>query len=86
MPLDTWVEGGHPGWLVENLRPLFQLIRAPVELTLERHDPSAADGASTLMMGLLALLAWQLVNGRMALGTLASLVGSGSSGPGPMPW
>lgn len=79
VPLDTWVEGGI-GWLVENLRPLFQLIRAPVELTLNAMTHLLQTVPSTLMMVLLALLAWQLVNGRMALGTLASLVGIGLIG------
>ncbi len=79
VPLDTWVEGGI-GWLVENLRPLFQLIRAPVELTLNAMTHLLQTVPSTLMMGLLALLAWQLVNGRMALGTLVSLVGIGLIG------
>jgi glycine betaine/proline transport system permease protein len=65
---------------VENLRPLFQLIRAPVELTLNAMTHLLQTVPSTLMMGLLALLAWQLVNGRMALGTLVSLVGIGLIG------
>ncbi|WP_214454804.1 glycine betaine/L-proline ABC transporter permease ProW [Aeromonas dhakensis] len=73
VPLDSWVEGGI-GWLVENLRPLFQLIRAPVELTLNGMTHLLQTVPSTLMIGLLTLIAWQLVNGRMALGTLVSLV------------
>ena len=79
VPLDTWVEGGI-GWLVENLRPVFQLIRAPVELALGAMTQLLQTVPSTLMMGLLTLIAWQLVGGRMALGTLASLVGIGLIG------
>ena len=79
VPLDTWVEGGI-GWLVENLRPVFQLIRAPVELALGAMTQLLQTVPSTLMMGLLTLITWQLVGGRMALGTLASLVGIGLIG------
>ncbi|MBS4688782.1 glycine betaine/L-proline ABC transporter permease ProW [Aeromonas sobria] len=79
LPLDRWVEGGI-GWLVENLRPLFQLIRAPVEVTLNAMTHLLQTVPSTLMIGLLTLIAWQLVSGRMALGTLAALVGIGLIG------
>lgn len=79
VPLDTWVEGAI-GWLVANLRPLFQLIRAPVELTLNGMTHLLQSVPSALMIGLLTLVAWQLVNGRMALGTLVSLIGIGLIG------
>ncbi|MHC6657953.1 glycine betaine/L-proline ABC transporter permease ProW [Aeromonas salmonicida] len=79
VPLDVWVESGI-GWLVENLRPVFQLIRAPVEVTLNAMTHLLQTVPSTLMMGMLALIAWQMVNGRMALGTLISLVGIGLIG------
>uniref|UniRef100_A0A3L0W3Q0 Proline/glycine betaine ABC transporter permease ProW n=1 Tax=Escherichia coli TaxID=562 RepID=A0A3L0W3Q0_ECOLX len=79
VPLDVWVESGI-GWLVENLRPIFQLIRAPVEVTLNAMTHLLQTVPSTLMMGMLALIAWQMVNGRMALGTLLSLVGIGLIG------
>ena len=79
VPLDSWVEGGI-GWLVENLRPVFQLIRAPVEVTLNAMTHLLQTVPSTLMIGLLTLIAWQLVNGRMAVGTLAALVGIGLIG------
>ena len=79
VPLDVWVEGGI-GWLVENLRPVFQLIRAPVELALGGMTHLLQSVPSALMIGLLTLVAWQLVNGRMALGTLVSLIGIGLIG------
>ena len=79
VPLDVWVESGI-SWLVENLRPVFQLIRAPVEVTLNAMTHLLQTVPSTLMMGMLALIAWQMVNGRMALGTLISLVGIGLIG------
>lgn len=79
VPLDLWVEGGI-GWLVANLRPLFQLIRVPVEVALNTMTHLLQTVPSTLMMGCLTLIAWQLVSGRMALGTLAALVGIGLIG------
>ena len=48
VPLDTWVEGGI-GWLVENLRPLFQLIRAHWQsaggMAIRRPTPAIRRGS-----------------------------------------
>ena len=86
VPLDTWVEGGI-GWLVENLRPLFQLIRAPVELALNAMTHLLQTVPSTLMMGLLTpdcLATGERPHG--ARHARVSCQGSALSGPGPMPW
>ncbi|MGY3892451.1 glycine betaine/L-proline ABC transporter permease ProW [Aeromonas enterica] len=79
VPLDRWVEQGI-GMLVSNFRPLFQVIRAPVEVTLNALTRTLQSIPSIIMVGLLTLIAWQLVSGRMALGMLASLVGVGLIG------
>lgn len=79
VPLDRWVEQGI-GVLVSNFRPLFQIIRAPVEVTLNALTSALQSIPSSIMVGLLTLVAWQLVSGRMALGTLISLIGIGLIG------
>ncbi|UBO76075.1 glycine betaine/L-proline ABC transporter permease ProW [Aeromonas rivuli] len=79
LPLDVWVEEGI-GVLVTHFRPLFQVIRAPVEVTLNALTQALQSVPSALMVGLLTLIAWQLVSGRMALGTLGSLIGIGLIG------
>ncbi|UBH28980.1 glycine betaine/L-proline ABC transporter permease ProW [Aeromonas enteropelogenes] len=79
VPLDSWVEQGI-GVLVSNFRPLFQIIRAPVEVTLNALTSALQSIPSSIMVVLLTLVAWQLVSGRMALGTLVSLIGIGLIG------
>ena len=73
IPLDNWIENGI-NWAVDNFRPLFQLIRSPVEITLNGVETVLLSIPSSIMIVLLTLLSWQLVNGRMAIGTLVSLV------------
>jgi glycine betaine/proline transport system permease protein len=73
IPLDNWIEGGI-NWAVDNFRPMFQLIRAPVEVTLNSIETALQAIPSTIMIILLALLSWQLVSARMAMGTVVSLV------------
>ena len=73
IPLDDWIEGGI-NWAVDNFRPLFQLIRAPVEVTLNSVEAALQAIPSSIMIILLALLSWQLVSFRMAIGTGVSLV------------
>ncbi|WP_421240900.1 glycine betaine/L-proline ABC transporter permease ProW [Aeromonas enteropelogenes] len=79
VPLDSWVEQGI-GVLVSNFRPLFQIIRAPVEVTLNALTSALQSIPSSIMVVLLTLVAWQLVSGRMALGALVSLIGIGLIG------
>ena len=79
LPLDVWVEDGI-GVLVAHFRPVFQVIRAPVEVTLNALTQALQSVPSALMVGCLTLIAWQLVSGRMALGTLGSLIGIGLIG------
>jgi len=73
IPLDNWIEGGI-NWAVDNFRPMFQLIRVPVEVTLNSVETALQAIPSTIMIILLALLSWQLVSARMAIGTVVSLV------------
>lgn len=72
IPLDHWIETAING-AVEHFRPVFQLIRAPVEVTLDSIEGVLQAIPSPLMIVFMALIAWQLVNGRMAIGTLVSM-------------
>lgn len=82
LPLDKWVESGID-WLVLHFRPLFQLVRAPIDLTLNTVQTALQAIPAPIMMALLALIAWQLVSGPMALGTLGSLLVIGLIGAWP---
>ena len=79
LPLDAWVEQGIDV-LVTHFRPLFQIIRAPVEVTLNALTQALQTVPSAIMVLLLTLIAWQLVSGAMALGALGSLVAIGLIG------
>ncbi|MGE6107427.1 glycine betaine/L-proline ABC transporter permease ProW [Aeromonas sobria] len=79
LPLDAWVEQGIDV-LVTHFRPLFQIIRAPVEVTLNALTQALQTVPSAIMVLLLTLIAWQLVSGAMALGALGSLIAIGLIG------
>ncbi len=73
LPLDQWIESAID-WVVDNFRPVFQLIRAPVEISLTGIETVLQTIPSPIMILLLTLLSWQLVSGRMAVGTMLSLI------------
>ena len=79
LPLDAWVEQGIDV-LVTHFRPLFQIVRAPVEVTLNALTQALQTVPSAIMVLLLTLIAWQLVSGAMALGALGSLIAIGLIG------
>lgn len=73
LPLDQWVTEGIDG-LVTHYRGAFQLIRMPVDFTLDHIDAGLNAVPATIMLMLLTLLAWQTVSGAMAIGTFFSLL------------
>ncbi|QFI53659.1 glycine betaine/L-proline ABC transporter permease ProW [Aeromonas simiae] len=79
LPLDRWAEQGIAA-LVEHGRPLFLLVRAPVEAILGGMIKGLQAIPATLMIATLGLLAWQWVSGPMAIGILAALTGIGLIG------
>ncbi len=72
IPLEIWVEGGLD-WVVENFRPFFTGIKAPIDATLSSIDLLLNATPPLLMIALFGLMAWQLVNKRLAVGTVLSL-------------
>lgn len=79
IPLEDWVEQ-FVAWLVGNFRPVFSVIKAPVDATLGAIEATLNGVPPLVMILLLALLAWQLAGKRMGLVTAVSLVIVGGIG------
>ncbi|MGJ3264209.1 MAG: glycine betaine/L-proline ABC transporter permease ProW [Salinarimonas sp.] len=71
IPFDDWVEAAFD-W-VSGARPVFQAIRKPIDWVLDGITDILLFLPPGLMIALLALVAWQIVGGRLALGTALSL-------------
>lgn len=87
--LAGWLDGALPvqhwinqflAWFVEQFRPAFQALRQPVDALLSGVEAVLLYPPTLVMIGILSLLAWQLAGGRLALATLASLLGLGLLG------
>jgi glycine betaine/proline transport system permease protein len=72
LPLDRWVQTG-VDWLSTNARGFFQAIKWPVEQVLDGIEIVLQAVPPTIMLVLLALLAWRTVGWRMALFTLVAM-------------
>ncbi|WP_104400809.1 glycine betaine/L-proline ABC transporter permease ProW [Vibrio penaeicida] len=73
LPLDTWVETGL-NWLVEHGRPIFQVIRVPIDFILTSFEAALVSTPAPFMLVILSLLAWQFSNLRLGLTTVVSLI------------
>jgi len=73
IPLDDWVQNG-VDWLVTNYRELFQVIKVPVEMTLEGLEWFFAILPPSLVMLLFALLAWRYAGRMVTLFTTLTLL------------
>jgi len=71
IPFDDWVEVVFD-W-VSGARPVFQAIRQPIDWVLEGITDILLFLPPGLMIVLVALIAWQVVGGRLAFGTALSL-------------
>lgn len=72
IPLDEWVQDG-VRWLALNYRDLFQAVKVPIEKALEGFDWLFNSLPPSVVIVLLALLAWRYAGKRVALFTAASL-------------
>ena len=79
LPVQGWINQGLV-WVVDQFRPAFQALRQPVDALLGGVEAALLYPPTLVMIGLLSLLAWQLAGGRLALATLASLLGLGLLG------
>ena len=73
IPLDEWVDSGLT-WTVDNFRPAFQAVRAPIDATLNGIEHGLLAVPPLLMIALIGLIAWQASGRRLAFGTVLSLL------------
>lgn len=73
LPIESWINEGL-GWVVENFRPFFQTVRAPIDGTLTWVEGLLTGVPTLAMVALLGLLAWQFAGRAVALGAVASLL------------
>lgn len=79
IPLDSWVTRGID-WAVLHFRPLFQGIRAPVDVILSGFQHVLLGMPAPVAIVVFALLAWQMSSLGMGIATLISLVLIGAIG------
>jgi len=70
IPLSDWMSTGLR-WLVDNYRPFFQAVKAPVDSVLQSLTGLLGSLPPLLVIAVVALIAWQLSGWRLA----AALVG-----------
>jgi glycine betaine/proline transport system permease protein len=73
LPIEHWINQGL-GWVVDNFRPFFQAVRAPIDATLTWVESLLTTLPTLAMIALLGLLAWQFAGRLIAVGTIVSLL------------
>ena len=73
LPVQDWINHGLD-WAVAHLRPFFQVLRGPVDALLSGVESALQYPPTLVMIGLLALIAWQLAGGAMGVATLLALL------------
>lgn len=73
VPLEAWVESSLD-WIVHNFRDFFQAVRVPVDVTLVAIEGALQSIHPFLIIIFFTLLAWQVANKRLALGTLIAFL------------
>lgn len=73
IPLDDWVQNG-VDWLVTNYRDLFQVVKVPVEKTLQGLDWFFGVLPPSVLILLLAFLAWRYAGKGVAIFTVLTLL------------
>ncbi|MEO0406257.1 MAG: ABC transporter permease subunit [Cyanobacteria bacterium P01_A01_bin.135] len=79
IPLDEWISAAID-FLVDNFRPLFQLISIPVSWILEGIQAALLAVPPLILLLLLGAIAWQLAGWRIGLFSLLALTGVGFVG------
>jgi glycine betaine/proline transport system permease protein len=82
IPLAEWLSEGLR-WLVDEWRPFFQAIKFPIDQLLQWFATSLGATPPSVVIALLALAAWQIGGGRLALSILGSLLFVGFIGVWP---
>lgn len=73
LPVQDWINQGLD-WVVGHFRPFFIALRGPVDALLGGVEAALLFPPTLVMVGLLALLAWQMAGGALGLATLISLL------------
>ena len=72
LPLGDWIQAG-VDWVATNLRAFFQGIKLPVEVVMDGIEWSLLAVPPTIMLILIALLAWRAAGWKMAVFTLFAM-------------
>lgn len=73
IPLAGWVDSGL-AWVVDNLRPVFQAVRWPIDTVLVGIESGLQGIPAPFLIAIIALLAWQASGWKLALGSTLSLI------------
>ena len=73
LPIEAWINQGL-SWVVDNFRPFFQSVRAPIDSTLAWVESLLTSVPTLAMVALLGLLAWQFAGRAVAVGAVVSLL------------
>jgi glycine betaine/proline transport system permease protein len=73
MPLDDWVNWFVRDWLVPNFRPAFRAAQWPVVQVLDALEAVLQAVPFVIMLAIIAVLAWRMAGGGVAIFTALSL-------------
>ena len=73
LPVESWINQAL-AWVVENFRPFFQTLRAPIDSTLTSVENLLQSIPSLAMIAIVGLLAWQFAGRALAVGAVVSLL------------
>lgn len=82
LPIEAWINQGL-GWVVDNFRPFFQAVRAPIDATLSGVEQLMLALPWPLLTLFVALVAWQFAGRGLAIGTALSLIAIAALGIWP---
>lgn len=73
IPLKDWVDH-FVDWIVTNLRGFFMSVKAPIEWVLSSIEHGMSAIPPLILIGIIALIAWQMAGKKLAIGTVISLI------------
>jgi glycine betaine/proline transport system permease protein len=82
IPLQDWLSAGLR-WLVDEWRPFFQAIKFPVDQLLQGFAAFLGAAPPSVVIAVVAMVAWQIGGGRLALSILGTLLFVGFIGVWP---
>ena len=82
LPIEAWINQGL-GWVVDNFRPFFQTVRAPIDATLSGVEQLMLSLPWPVLTIVVALLAWQFSGRGLAIGSALSLLAIATLGIWP---